>query len=299
MFTRSTIIHRLSVKGIALLMILAFIGAAFPQASVLAADSNCQDTYTVKSGDYLIKIANQYSGINYLDIADANNIKSPYVVVPGQKLCIPYKSSTGTSTGTGTSVSTPGNITVTRRGDRLTVSVVNLQKSATYFVKADDANKAGYEWYRIGTMHTGSDREGEGTFTLPTELEDATAFIVCLKNTVTDDLVCTDSALTHVETGTGGTGGTTKKASFTVTRLSAGRFMVSTTSFPKDSFYRVKVREWGGNVQDWAELGILRTEEDTSAHYIYDIPNRFLQKNLYVCLKDLVTDEVICVVNNS
>jgi hypothetical protein len=280
-------------------MILAFIGAAFPQASVLAADSNCQDTYTVKSGDYLIKIANQYSGINYLDIADANSIESPYVVVPGQKLCIPYKSSTGTSTGTGTSVSTPGNITVTRRGDKLTVSAVNLQKSATYFVKADDANKAGYGWFRLGVFHTDSNREGDGTYILPSELENATAFIICLKNVTTDDLICTDSSLTHVETGTGGTGGTTTKASFTITRLTAGRFMVSTSSFSKDSFWKVRVREWGGNLQDWADLGILRTEGDTSGHYIYDIPNRFLNKDLYVCLKNQVTDEVICVINNS
>ena len=299
MFTQSTYLKRLSVKVLAFTLILAFLGAAFPQSSVMAAETNCQDTYTVKSGDYLIKIANQYTGINYLDIAVANSIKSPYVVVPGQKLCIPTKSSTGTSTGTGTIVSSPGNITVTRKGDNLTVTVANLQKSATYFVKADNANKDGFEWFRIGTLNTDSDREGKGTFTLPAELENATAFVVCLKNVVTDDLICTDSSLTHIDTGSGGTGSTTAKSSFTVVRLSAGRLMLSTTNFQKDSFWRVKIREWGGDLQDWAELGILRTDQDTAGHYFYDIPNRFLNDDLYVCLKNLVTNELLCVVNNN
>lgn len=43
--------------------------------------------YTVKPGDYLIKIARMY-GVNYKDIAKDNNIKNPNLIFPNQKLLI-------------------------------------------------------------------------------------------------------------------------------------------------------------------------------------------------------------------
>lgn len=51
-------------------------------------------TYTVKSGDTLSAIARGYSGVTWQQIAQANGIKSPYRIYPGQKLTIPGKAST-------------------------------------------------------------------------------------------------------------------------------------------------------------------------------------------------------------
>ena len=45
-------------------------------------------TYVVQAGDYLVKIANQY-GINWSQIAVANNINAPYIIYVGQSLLIP------------------------------------------------------------------------------------------------------------------------------------------------------------------------------------------------------------------
>lgn len=49
---------------------------------------NEDGTYTVKSGDNLWMIG-QRLGVNYLEIAKANNIQSPYVIRPGQVLTLP------------------------------------------------------------------------------------------------------------------------------------------------------------------------------------------------------------------
>lgn len=46
------------------------------------------DTYTVKPGDTLWGIGQKYH-VNYMKIAQANNISSPYVIRPGQVLTIP------------------------------------------------------------------------------------------------------------------------------------------------------------------------------------------------------------------
>lgn len=45
-------------------------------------------SYTVKSGDTLLKISNSF-GIPWKDIATLNNIKNPNIIYPGQKLKIP------------------------------------------------------------------------------------------------------------------------------------------------------------------------------------------------------------------
>lgn len=55
--------------------------------------------YIVKSGDTLAKIASKYQGQTYKTIADANGIKAPYMIYPGQKLTIPVKDSTTSSAG--------------------------------------------------------------------------------------------------------------------------------------------------------------------------------------------------------
>ena len=61
--------------------------------------SSSSSTYTVKSGDTLSGIGSKL-GVNWKDIANANGIKSPYTIYPGQKLTIPGGSSTTSKTKT-------------------------------------------------------------------------------------------------------------------------------------------------------------------------------------------------------
>lgn len=59
-----------------------------PDSSSKETALNKDGTYIVKSGDNLWMIG-QRLGINYLEIAKANNIQSPYVIRPGQVLIMP------------------------------------------------------------------------------------------------------------------------------------------------------------------------------------------------------------------
>jgi len=59
---------------------------AIPLNSVTA--SGCRLNYTVKSGDSLYSIGQSY-GINWQDIAAANNLTSPYNLTIGQRLVLP------------------------------------------------------------------------------------------------------------------------------------------------------------------------------------------------------------------
>lgn len=57
----------------------------------ISVDQSAPETYEVKAGDNLSKIAKKYSGISWKDIYEANKdqIKNPDLIHPGQVLKIP------------------------------------------------------------------------------------------------------------------------------------------------------------------------------------------------------------------
>jgi nucleoid-associated protein YgaU len=60
---------------------------------VQAGGGGAEETYTVKSGDSLSKIASRYDGVSWQEIFEANRDKldDPDVIHPGQELRIPRK----------------------------------------------------------------------------------------------------------------------------------------------------------------------------------------------------------------
>ncbi|MBZ5857927.1 LysM peptidoglycan-binding domain-containing protein [Flavihumibacter profundi] len=59
----------------------------------LSIAAGAEETYTVKSGDNLSKIAKKYPGLTWKDIYEANKdkIKNPDLIQPGWELKIPKK----------------------------------------------------------------------------------------------------------------------------------------------------------------------------------------------------------------
>lgn len=66
------------------------------KSSSTTTTSSNSSTYTVVSGDTLSGIGSKL-GVNWKDIANANGISSPYTIYPGQKLTIPGKSNSTSS----------------------------------------------------------------------------------------------------------------------------------------------------------------------------------------------------------
>jgi hypothetical protein len=286
-------------------LILAFLGASFPAGAALAQSSNCQETYTVKSGDWLTKIAANYDDIIWSDIAEANNIEGPsYIIFVGQKLCIPKPGTTGTG-GTGGNTGATGTGAVISfdllSGDRIEVSVENAQSKSFYFVKLDDTKQSKLEWYKVGTLSTGSDRDAEGTFNLPDDLEKATDFNICLKNTANDDLLCNDSSLTRIDVDKDDDDDDDDdedewQGTFTVDRDN-DEITIETDDFPEDNTYNVRVADAEDTPLVFTVIGKLNTEDDGSDTYTYDLDDEDLEDAdvLRVCLKNTDNDLVRCV----
>jgi LysM repeat protein len=187
------------VKIITFILMLSLFANGLPSgiavASVLS-DATCSQKYTVQSGDTLIKIATQYK-VNWLDIAKINNLKAPYTIYIGQILCIPT---------TGASIvgkNTNGGITTTSRGkapdfsatridrNKLIIQTANFPQNSFYYVKVRSGSGVlSDHWTKISMLRTRKDSSASYIFNLPNEFRKHSTVVVCLKNAVTDGVIC-------------------------------------------------------------------------------------------------------------
>lgn len=169
---------------LSLLLAAAIMVTALPQPVQAASDSTtaaCASTHIVVKGETTASIANLY-GMPWGDIARANNLKKPYNLNPGQKLCIPFKKGQTPVKGT---------ISITSNGNKLTINASNFKDTFVYFVKAKDVLAKDAPWYRLGGLTVMKNKKTQTTsYTLPTELRKTTLLSVCLKNVYSDDLTC-------------------------------------------------------------------------------------------------------------
>jgi len=171
-----------------LLVVLAFLVSAVPQPALAAANlATCGKTYTVVAGDTLSSIAAKYNTTVQV-LADLNDLKEPYVLSVGQKICLPAGATT-TSSSSSSSSSKKLDFNVARSGTRLQVDVAGGPKKANYRVTVGTDRRTKTGWTRIGKIHV-SDSKGTGYFGLPQNLRKETSYIMCLKNMVSNDMLC-------------------------------------------------------------------------------------------------------------
>jgi LysM repeat protein len=123
------------------LLLLAFglgvIGESFSLPTAKASESvkpACRFTHKVQKGEYLVQIGLQYRA-DWRQIAEANNIENPWVIYPGEKLCIPQGHAPDVVSPTLLIVSVIAGQTVTVRGEdfpsNVTYNVVMAPANAT------------------------------------------------------------------------------------------------------------------------------------------------------------------------
>ena len=286
----------IATKLFAIFLIMAFVLGSLPQASLAATEASCQATYTVKSGDYLTKIADAYD-VTWSALAEANDLKSPYVIYVGQKLCIPGKSTSG-STGSTTGSSGKASFTAVKSGSSLVITTTNFPTKASYYVKVDDPRDRKIEWHKIGTLNTGKDTSVKESFKLPDDIKNASSFLVCLKNLHNDAQICNNPNYNHDadkdDSGSGSSSSATFKGTFTL-KIVSKDLQITTSKFPANSFFNVKVDDATGKALEWIKVGVLRVDKDGAVTQSFSLPEKLEKASkLNVCLKNLVNDTVAC-----
>lgn len=176
-----------TVRIVGSLVILAFCFSLLPQPAQAATNVTCSQYYSVQSGETLTFIAAKFN-VTLTELANANNLKDPYVIFVGQQLCIPATSGTTTTTTT-TSTTTDFKVE-SRDAKTIVITVSNFPKKAVYYVKGKNAYRGDYSWYKFGRIKTSKTGSSTTTLRLPKELRGKDYMQICLKNATTDAVRC-------------------------------------------------------------------------------------------------------------
>ncbi len=185
-----------AAKWLGVLLILTFFLISFPQQQ--PALGACSYKYKVQSGDSLYKIATLYN-VTLTELADANDLKSPYLISVGTVLCIPPGASKPDATKTTTSSTTTTDeeedsskeaYTVLSVGRTIWIGMANFSKERYYYVKI--YNAASKYWtstyYKIGIFQTDKNGKYGAWWHLPEQVRDSNRITVCVKDAIDDDL---------------------------------------------------------------------------------------------------------------
>lgn len=304
-----TAIHKylsrpLAAKALGLLLAMALILASVPQPAMAASiteatDAACKETYTVKSGDYLLKIADAYD-VDWRDLAEANELKAPYVVFVGMKLCIPAKSGSGSGSGSsgGSTSGSSGkaSFSAVKSQDSLVITTSSFPTKSTYYVKVDDARNKRLEWHKIGTLRTGNETAVKQTLKLPEELRNSNSFLVCLKNVYSDAQICNNPNYNRAsDSGSSDSDSkATWKGTFTVDIVGKS-VEIETSKFPTNSFFFVRVDNASVKALEWHRIGILSIRKNADVSQTFSLPEALGNASrITVCLKNIVNDTVSC-----
>jgi len=171
-------------------LVAALLAAATPQS---ASAQKCKFTHKVKAGESLIIIANLYQ-TDWLEIAEANDLKEPYALTVGQKLCIPD----GVAPGSDDTVTAVEGAEPTLEGMaammHVLVLVENFPKNKVYNVRVGDGPNGSLQstFFKVGRLKTDKNGKFEGYFRLPVDLHVQKELVVCLKDPFTDATYCSD-----------------------------------------------------------------------------------------------------------
>lgn len=178
-------------KALSLFLALVILFTVLPAQRVYAAETfTCRLYHTVSANDTLNKIAKNYS-VKFSDLVAANKLKEPYTIFVGQKLCIPKASKNGAQGADKDAGAIKAHsFTVTHTKDGFVLRGLDFLKKSTYLVKVDDASTPEVVWVKLNKFKTGDKTSFTLRFQLPKELRNATYLNICLKNQITDQLVC-------------------------------------------------------------------------------------------------------------
>jgi LysM repeat protein len=166
--------NKLSLILVSLTMLFSMLAASFnPALAASESAASCKQWYTVARGDYLVKIARAFD-TDWRTLAEINNLKSPYNIYAGNKLCVSTESTGSGNSGNPPSTGTKGQvIALSVEEDRtVTLQGKNLAVSSRYSVYLSK-----YGTYPSGAAFVGSvtsDKLGgfKATFKLPKKLVD-------------------------------------------------------------------------------------------------------------------------------
>ena len=163
--------------NVLLILLVSWLAIPTPTTASDQTTTECKQWHTVQSGEYLSLIANTYD-VNWRDIAEINNIESPYTIYSGQKLCI-----SGTISETTTSSDVKVYALSVQEDKSVSLKGVNLLPNTGHTIYFSNEKGSEPVRYYVGVVVTDSNGEFKDTYDIPSELVDYPKIRVTLIDT--------------------------------------------------------------------------------------------------------------------
>jgi len=184
--------RRIALTIVSVLMVIALMAVMLPQqrASAVGLAVTCSTYHTVSSGETLSSISVKYD-VSVTEIATANELKEPYQIFVGQRLCIPGTVAATTTATDTTSTAKGPDFTAKKGSDPFTVviSTVGYPARTPYYFRITRVDQPSVT-AKLGTMKTNKTGVATRTFRIPKAFRDASLVTICLKNAFNDGVQC-------------------------------------------------------------------------------------------------------------
>jgi LysM repeat protein len=265
------------IRIILALALLGGIAAAFTQPAVAAPEQavNCKQWHTVKSGDYLSSIARQY-GVNWRDIAEINNLSSPYVIRPGQKLCVSVSGAPVTPVPTPLPVTTSVRVYATKvvEDKEVTLAGKSLAANTSYIIYLSKYKGTVIERIKIGKVTTDKNGSFSGkVFKIPSKLADIAKIRVELfsgKKAVAENWFIN----ANVEGNTGGYGAPVLALGF-VSAKPGKSVKVQISNIPANVVYLVYIGKPGDSLDKMVLVDNVQSPKGKNIKVDFAIPAKY------------------------
>lgn len=176
-------------KVFATLVIVSLLAALIP-ATGLAATKDCKTSFEVRRGSTLAGIAKAY-GFTAAQLVDYNNLRKPYTIYIGQRLCIPTKSEKVPKIDSKYTTAPSAYFVVGRTSTGEIILVTYNYPKTTVLIKGTNASSSSRVFYKIGTLNISAAGNNHAfRYKLPSTIKNATKLLICLKDQVTNNLQC-------------------------------------------------------------------------------------------------------------
>jgi LysM repeat protein len=151
------------------------------EAQAAQIPANCTQTYTIKAGDTLAKIAAAHN-TSWRTLAEINKIENPNKIYTGTKICLAVSAATPVPT---TPAATAPTISIQSvvKDSSVTIKTANYPANRTFEVLMGAMGTRGINGVKVGTLESGTGGVKEATFNIPTSLQGSARIAIRLQST--------------------------------------------------------------------------------------------------------------------
>jgi LysM repeat protein len=249
---------------IAMILVLALSSMGFAPAPKKAA---CTAYHTVHRGESLSWIG-RYYGVPWTWLAQINNIKSPYVIYPGQVLCVSTSSPVPpTPPASGWSYK----VVKVEQDVSVSIRTSNFPDNVLYAVYIGRKESGAMNWVKVADLD--SDRGGtfNASFNIPVQFVGASQLAIRL--TQAKKNLSKDQWFTNSNSGSGGqTGYTGIPTIWIVSVVRDNQVEIQTHNFPPGLVFDVLMGPMGTRGVNGYKVGTLNSGAGGTMTAIFNIP---------------------------